>query len=413
MDKMSVLMVGTGEYTTGHVPGAVTAADKRAGVIGTILFDLRRRGLVDRLLMAGTNGTKFPLIRTHLSQAIADTYREMNVAFDSFPADDITRDPNAYLKALELVRCGDAVIIFTPDNTHFEIAMAAVQRGCHVLVAKPIVKTISEHKKLVAEAKKSHVLVAMEVHKRWDPIYIDARDRIRSLGDFSFFQSYMSQPKSQLMTFREWAGKSSDISYYLNSHHVDFNVWACGHRARPVVVRGSAATGVAHLKNIPTEDTITLTVDWVNNESGNRATAIYTSSWIAPRSDVHSQQRFHMMAHGGEITVDQAHRGYTISTDDAGFCSANPLFMKYTPDADGYFAGQSGYGYRSIEAFLQAVESVRCGQAEPERFHGKLATAHDTLLVTAILEAGRRSLDEQGMAIKIDYDADGIVSGLS
>ena len=50
MDKLSVLMVGTGEYTKGYVPGAVAAADKRAGVIGTILFDLRRRGLVDRTI---------------------------------------------------------------------------------------------------------------------------------------------------------------------------------------------------------------------------------------------------------------------------------------------------------------------------------------------------------------------------
>ena len=44
---MSVLMVGTGEYTTGHVPSAVAAADKQTGVIGK-------------------------------------TYREMNVAFEVF-----------------------------------------------------------------------------------------------------------------------------------------------------------------------------------------------------------------------------------------------------------------------------------------------------------------------------------------
>ena len=59
MHRMSVLMVGTGEYTTGYVPNSVAAADKRAGVIGTTLFDLRRRGLVDRLLMAGTNELSF------------------------------------------------------------------------------------------------------------------------------------------------------------------------------------------------------------------------------------------------------------------------------------------------------------------------------------------------------------------
>ena len=413
MHRMSVLMVGTGEYTTGYVPNSVAAADKRAGVIGTTLFDLRRRGLVDRLLMAGTNGTKFPGIRLHLQHAIGNHYRDMDVDFESFPADDLACKPNAYLDALEQVEPGDAVIIFTPDDTHFEIAIAAVERGCHVLVAKPIVKTVSEHLKLMEAAYKNKVVLAMEVHKRWDPIYIDARDRIRSLGDFSFFQAYMSQPKSQLTTFKAWAGKSSDISYYLNSHHIDFNVWACGYRARPTVVRGSAATGVAYSQNMQTEDTITLTVDWINNDSGNQAIAIYTASWIAPRSDVHSQQRFHLMAHEGEISVDQAHRGYTISTDDAGFSSANPLFMKYTPDADGLFSGQTGYGYRSIEAFLRAAESVRTGQSRPDDFNGKLATVQDTLLVTAILEAGRRSLDEQGRAVKINYAANGSVSGLS
>ena len=50
--------------------------------------------------------------------------------------------------------------------------------------------------------------------------------RIQKLGKFNFFTSYMSQPKFQLETFRAWAGLGSDISYYLNSHHVDLHVWA-------------------------------------------------------------------------------------------------------------------------------------------------------------------------------------------
>lgn len=49
------------------------------------------------------------------------------------------------------------------------------------------------------------------------PAYNDARARAAALGPFSFFQSYMSQPKSQLETFKSWAGIDSDISYYLNS----------------------------------------------------------------------------------------------------------------------------------------------------------------------------------------------------
>jgi D-galacturonate reductase len=46
--------------------------------------------------------------------------------------------------------------------------------------------------------------------------------RSKEIGDFSFFNSYMSQPKSQLQTFSAWAGIDSDISYYLNSHHVRY-----------------------------------------------------------------------------------------------------------------------------------------------------------------------------------------------
>jgi D-galacturonate reductase len=413
MRKMSVLMVGTGEYTTGFVPEAEAAADKKAGVIGVTLFDLRRRGLLGRLMMAGTNGTKFPDIRQHLDRALAKVYRDMDVSFDSFPADDVSRDANAYQAALKTMQPGDAVVVFTPDDTHCQIALAAIEKGLHVLVAKPIVKTVEEHLLLTKAARDAGVLVAMEVHKRWDPLYTDARDRIRNLGDFSFFQSYMSQPKSQLNTFRAWAGKSSDISYYLNAHHIDFNVWACAHRARPMVVRASAATGVAHSLDIPTEDTITLTVDWKNIESGNKATAIYTASWIAPKADVHSQQRFFLMAHGGEIAIDQAHRGYSLAVDEAGFSSPNPLFMKFSPDADGYFSGQNGYGYRSIEVFLQAAEEIRQGRRVPDDFNGKLATASDTLLCTAILEAGRRSLDAEGAAFRIDYDSNGVVEGLS
>lgn len=78
--------------------------------------------------------------------------------------------------------------------------------------------------------------VAVEYHKRFDPIYSDARNRIRHLGPFSYYYSYMAQPKQQLDTFKSWAGKSSDINYYLNSHHIDVHNWCVGHMAYPTKV---------------------------------------------------------------------------------------------------------------------------------------------------------------------------------
>lgn len=413
MKRLNVLMVGTGEYTTGYVHNGASGSDKSAGVVALSLFDLRRRGKVGRLMMAGTNGSKFPGIRRHLHEVIGRAYKDIDTTFQSFPSDDVRGDSQAYLAAMDALEPGDVVTVFTPDDTHFTIAMEAVDRGLHVLVAKPLVKTLEEHLTLADAARRNGVIVAMEVHKRWDPIYADARDRIRQLGEFSFFASYMSQPKYQLQTFRSWAGKSSDISYYLNAHHIDFNVWSVSHAARPLSVTALGSTGVARSLGIDAEDTITLGVQWENIVSGSLASAFYTASWIAPKSDVHSQQRFYYLGQKGEVQIDQAHRGYSLATDIAGFTSPNPLFMKYTPDAQGYFSGQSGYGYRSIEAFIDAVEQVRSGLATPADFRGGLATVEDTVLVTAILEGGRRSLDSGGLPHQIEYASNGSAVALS
>ena len=91
--------------------------------------------------------------------------------------------------------------------------MACIERGMHVMITKPPVKTLADHQKLAAAARAKGVLCVVEVHKRFDPIYMDARDRIQKLGGFGFYCAYMSQPKHQLDTFRAWAGRSSDISY--------------------------------------------------------------------------------------------------------------------------------------------------------------------------------------------------------
>jgi D-galacturonate reductase len=61
---LNVLMVGTGEYTTGFVGGGASGSDKKVGVVGLTMFDLRRRGKVGKLSMVGTSGTKYPAIRT-------------------------------------------------------------------------------------------------------------------------------------------------------------------------------------------------------------------------------------------------------------------------------------------------------------------------------------------------------------
>ncbi len=66
---------------------------------------------------------------------------------------------------------GDAVTIVTPDETHFPIAKASLERGLHVLLTKPPVKTLKEQLQLVKMAEERGLLITVEYHKRWDPMY--------------------------------------------------------------------------------------------------------------------------------------------------------------------------------------------------------------------------------------------------
>src|SRR4029453_15807662 len=100
MSRPSVLMVGTGEYTTGYVHDGASGSDKGAGVVALSFFDMGRRTRVGRLVMAGTNGNKFPGIRRHLHNVIARVYKDIDVSFRSFPDDDIAGDPKAYLAGM-------------------------------------------------------------------------------------------------------------------------------------------------------------------------------------------------------------------------------------------------------------------------------------------------------------------------
>ncbi|KAK7531302.1 uncharacterized protein J3D65DRAFT_110074 [Phyllosticta citribraziliensis] len=403
MAPLNVLMVGTGEYTTGFVGGGASGSDKKVGVVGLTLFDLRRRGKIGGLSMVGTSGNKFPAIRDHLHKNITQVYNGLDTSFDSFPAND-RRDPEAYKAAIDALSPGDAITIFTPDSTHYPIALYAIERKIHVLVTKPAVKTLEDHQKLLEAARKHGVFVFVEHHKRFDPAYADARYKAKKMGDFNYFYSYMSQPKSQLETFKAWAGVDSDISYYLNSHHIDVNA-SMVPDFKPVRVTASGAKGIAtDLGCAPqTEDTITLLVDWVKKDDDSKhATGVYTASWTAPqKAGVHSNQYFHYMASKGEVRANQAKRGYDVTEDDGGLMWYNPFYMKYAPDEKGNFAGQSGYGYISFEKFVDAINELKTGETSLDDLDARgLPTLKNTLATGAILEAGRRSLDE-GRPIEI------------
>ena len=64
----------------------------------------------------------------------------------------------------ELLTSGsiDAVVIATPVHTHFNLALAALEAGKHVLLEKPLTQTSEQAKALIAEAKRRGLVLMVD-----------------------------------------------------------------------------------------------------------------------------------------------------------------------------------------------------------------------------------------------------------
>jgi predicted dehydrogenase len=80
--------------------------------------------------------------------------------FEKYPKAARYRD---YRVMLEKEKGIDAVIIGTPDHTHAVAALAAIQHGKHVYVAKPMTRTIHECRALTRAAREAKVATQMSV----------------------------------------------------------------------------------------------------------------------------------------------------------------------------------------------------------------------------------------------------------
>lgn len=85
----------------------------------------------------------------------------------------------------------DAVAISTPARTHFEIARAALERGKHVLVEKPLAMTSAEARELIALAQKNKGVLMAGHTFEYNPVVWKIRELVEShaIGDIYYIYS--------------------------------------------------------------------------------------------------------------------------------------------------------------------------------------------------------------------------------
>lgn len=69
----------------------------------------------------------------------------------------------------------DVVDIVTPTVTHFDLAMAAIERGKHLFIEKPVTQTVAEADQLIAAAKKHGVTAQVGHVERFNPAMLAVR----------------------------------------------------------------------------------------------------------------------------------------------------------------------------------------------------------------------------------------------
>lgn len=129
----------------------------------------------------------------------------------------------------------DACIIGTPDNSHFEIAMAAVRRGWHVLLEKPMAQSSMDCRRLSEAARKAGVMVAVCYVLRYHPYFM----RLKELSAGSDVGRIISVDHTEQVGYDRlahtfvrgpWNMSEMNTTMFLSKccHDVDFVLWLIG-----------------------------------------------------------------------------------------------------------------------------------------------------------------------------------------
>ena len=95
----------------------------------------------------------------------------------------------------------DAVVVSTPHSMHFEHALAAIERGMHVMCEKPLTTNAAEARHLVDAAEKQGVHLLVPYGWHYATFVQDARRRMvdGAVGEIEFVMCHMASPIRNLL----------------------------------------------------------------------------------------------------------------------------------------------------------------------------------------------------------------------
>lgn len=125
--------------------------------------------------------------RCHVSKAVDLSPERREYIQGLYPSVQVTDDVNQVLEDSTI----DALVIATPVATHFDLAVRALEAGKHVLVEKPLAKSVAEVEEIARLVKEKHLVVMAGHTFLFNAAVRFVKNLIRSgeLGDIRYIYS--------------------------------------------------------------------------------------------------------------------------------------------------------------------------------------------------------------------------------
>jgi scyllo-inositol 2-dehydrogenase (NADP+) len=101
-----------------------------------------------------------------------------------------TRDHPLRVETLdELLARSDLVVIATPNQTHFPLAMKALEQDKHLVIDKPFTVMLEEADTLIATAKDRRLILSVFQNRRWDGDFLTVEKIVPELEEVLLFEA--------------------------------------------------------------------------------------------------------------------------------------------------------------------------------------------------------------------------------
>lgn len=280
----------------------------------------------------------------------------------------------------------DVMAVATPDHLHTAPILAALRRGVHVITEKPMCLTLAEADEIIDAATERGLIVAVDMHKRYDPDHLRIRDDIQNrIGTPLYGTAYLEEPLEVSTSTFKWVEDSDPFSY-VGPHWTDL-IWSY-YKSKPVALSAVGQKKRLVRDGIDAYDAVQVRVEFENGLSMN-----FHNNWITPADfEAPVNQGHEIVGADGKVESDQQYRGFRFWHVGGGSRTSNNHFTREVTRPDGS-KGYLGYGVDSLTVGVVAICRVKFSGASRTEVAAIYPTAEEARVTCAIVEAAARVRD--------------------